>query len=154
VAEAYVNPTVSQLARRICTRWVLALLDACGEPVDNNAVSPRRLLEDREACATELEQSPEALAYHQNFTAHPDSVSRVFVEMKRCIERKGWKPLNTQPQQVREPGTSAFTPAGHPVPRADLRATGTAVRGVEESLAGMPSATVSVSCAFLIVQPN
>ena len=57
------------------------------------------LLEDREACALEMEKSPEALAYRQNPTAHPEYVSQVFTDMNRCIEHKGWKQVRSQQEQ-------------------------------------------------------
>jgi len=57
----------------------------------DNAGSQNSLLEDREACAMEIDQSPAALAYRQNPTAHPEYVSQVFEDMNRCIERKGWR---------------------------------------------------------------
>lgn len=50
----------------------------------------------------------EAMAYRQNPTAHPDYLNRVFADMNRCIERKGWKQVGAQPQQVREPARSEF----------------------------------------------
>ena len=57
----------------------------------DNPGSQNILLEDREACAKEMEKSPAALAYRRNPTAHPEYVSQVFTDMNRCIERKGWK---------------------------------------------------------------
>ncbi len=89
----------------------------------------------------ELEQSPDAMAHRQNPIAHPEYVGRVFADMNRCIERKGWKLLSAQPQQAREPATSGFAQAGRPAPRSDPRATGVAVLGVEERPVDMPSAT-------------
>ncbi len=89
----------------------------------------------------ELEQSPDAMAYRQNPTAHPEYMSHVFTDMNRCMERKGWKLLSAQPQQVREPATSEFAQAGHPAPRSEQNAKAMVGRGVEGRLAGMPSAT-------------
>ena len=98
---------------------VLALLSACGEPMYEHAGSPHSLLEDREVCARELEQSSDAVAYRQNPTAHPDYLSRVFTDMNRCIERKGWKLLSAQPQQAHEPARSEFAQTDRLVPHAD-----------------------------------
>ncbi len=89
----------------------------------------------------EIEQSSDAIVYRQNATAHPEYLSRVFADMNRCIERKGWKILSAQPQLAREPVTSEFPQAGRPTPRSDHNTTGMVVRSVEERLAGMPSAT-------------
>jgi hypothetical protein len=50
----------------------LFLFAGCGEPMFENAGSQHSFLEDREACAMELEQSSAALAYRQNSTAYPD----------------------------------------------------------------------------------
>ncbi len=97
----------------------LVVLSACGEPVYERAGSPHSLLEDREACAREVEQSPEAMAYRQNPTAHPDYPGPAFADLNRCIERKGWKLLSAQPQQVREPAMSEFAQAGRSAPRSD-----------------------------------
>jgi hypothetical protein len=86
-----VCPTVFSLSRAISLIPVVVLLSACGEPVFENAGSQNSLLEDREACALEIDQTPAAIAYRQNSTAHPDYVSQVFTDMNQCIERKGWK---------------------------------------------------------------
>jgi hypothetical protein len=69
----------------------MALLIAYGEPMFENAGSQPSLLENRDACATKIEQSPATLAYCQNPTAHPEYVSQVFTDMNQCIEHKGWK---------------------------------------------------------------
>ncbi|MGQ0555521.1 MAG: hypothetical protein ACT4PN_06210, partial [Nitrospiraceae bacterium] len=119
VTESYVNTTVSHLVRVIGILSGLAVLSACGEPVYEHAGSPHSLLEDREACAREMDQSPDALAYRRNPAVHPDYLSRVFTDMNRCIERKGWKLLSAQPQQVREPAMSELAQAGRPAPRSD-----------------------------------
>lgn len=118
-AESYVNSTVVHFARMIGVLSGLAVLSACGEPVYEHAGSPHSLLEDREACTRELEQSPEANAYRQNPTAHPDYLNRVFADMNRCIERKGWKLLSAQPQQVREPARSEFAQTDRLASRPD-----------------------------------
>jgi hypothetical protein len=57
------------------------------------------LLEDREACAAETNNSPAADAYRQNPEAYPDYPMNVFNDMNRCIERKGWKQVGSQQQQ-------------------------------------------------------
>lgn len=117
--ESYMNASVTHLARMIGVLSGLALLSACGEPLYENAGSPHSVLEDREACVKEIEQSPDAMTYRQNPTAHPDYLSHVFADMNRCIERKGWKLLSAQPQLVREPTTSELAQAGRPAPRSD-----------------------------------
>ena len=79
--------TTSRQVGHSAARWssqgwflvaAMALLTGCGEPMFENAGSPNSLLEDREACAKEMEKSPAALAYRQNPTAHPEYVSQVF----------------------------------------------------------------------------
>ena len=121
----------------------MALLAGCGEPMFDNAGSQHSLLEDREACAVEIEQSPAALAYRQNPTAHPEYVSEVFTDMNRCIERKGWKQVRSQQEQeqVREAITSELAQTGQPVSRSDSKAADAFVRGVEERLARAPNST-------------
>ena len=95
----------------------LALLYACGEPMFENAGSRNSLLEDREACAVEINHSPAATAYRQNPTAHPDYVRHVFEDMNQCIEGKGWKQVLSPQQQDRLKGaiTSELTHARTPV---------------------------------------
>ena len=134
-------PTVLDLSRVISIMLAVALLSACGEPMFENAGSQHSLLEDREACATEMEQSPAAVAYRQNPTAHPEYVSEVFTDMNRCIERKGWKQVRSQQEQeqVREAITSELAQTGQPGPRSDSKATDAFVRGVEERLAHVPN---------------
>jgi hypothetical protein len=141
--EGIEYPTVLDLSRAISIMFVGALLSACGEPMFENAGSQHGLLEDREVCAMEIEQSPAALAYRQNPTAHPEYVSHVFTDMNRCIERKGWKQVRSQQEQeqVREAVTSELAQTtGQPAPRSDPKATVAFVRGVEEKLARVPSA--------------
>ena len=121
--------------------WLLvnsmALLTGCGEPMFENAGSQNSLLEDREACAMEMDQSPEALAYRQNPTAHPDYMNQVFIDTNRCIERKGWKQVRSQQEQeqMREAITSELAQTGQPAPRSDSKAAEAFVHGVEERLA-------------------
>jgi hypothetical protein len=133
--------TVVVLSRAIGIIFVVALLSACGEPMFDNAGSQHSLLEDREACAMEMEQSPAAIAYRQNPMAHPDYVSQVFTDMNRCIERKGWKQVRSQQEQeqVNQAMRSELDHTGQPVPRSDPKATEAFVRGVEERLAHVPS---------------
>jgi hypothetical protein len=116
-------------------------LSGCGEPMFENAGSRHSLLEDREACATEIDQSPEALAYRQNSAAHPEYVSQLFEDMNRCIERKGWKQVRSQQEQeqMRDAIISELAQTGQPAPRSDSKATEAFVRGVEERLARVPS---------------
>jgi len=97
---------------------VLVLLYACGEPMFENAGSRNSLLQDRKACAVEINNSPAATAYRQNPTAHPDFVRHVFEDMNRCIEGKGWKQVLSPQEQERLKGalTSELTHVGSPVP--------------------------------------
>ncbi|MGH7146851.1 MAG: hypothetical protein ACREIJ_02990 [Nitrospiraceae bacterium] len=137
-----------RLSRWSSQGWLLvpalALLVGCGEPVFENAGSPNSLLEDREACAIEMEKSPAAIAYHQNPTAHPDYVSQVLPDMNQCIEGKGWKQVRFQQEQeqeqLREATTSELAQTGQPAPRSDPKATEAFVRAVEDRLARASSA--------------
>jgi hypothetical protein len=79
----------------------ISLWTACGEPTFENAGSQASLLEDREACAAEMNNSPAADAYRQNPDAHPEYPMNVFNEMNRCIERKGWRQVGSQQEQER-----------------------------------------------------
>jgi len=121
--------------------FVVALLSACGEPMFENAGSQNSLLEDREACAMEMEKSPAAIAYRQNPTAHPDYVNQVFIDTNRCIERKGWKQVRSQQEQeqMREAITSELAHTGQPAPGSDPKAADAFARGVEDKLARVPS---------------
>jgi hypothetical protein len=141
--EGIVCLTVLDLSRAISIIFLVALPSGCGEPVFENAGSPNSLLEDREACAMEMEKSPAAIAYHQNPTAHPEYVSQVFTDMNQCIERKGWKQVRSQQEQeqVREAITSELAQTGQPEPRSDPKATEAFVRAVEDRLA-RPSGSV------------
>ena len=114
----------------------MSVLTGCGEPMFENAGSPNSLLEDRQACAMEIDQSPAALAYRQNPTAHPDYVNQVFTDMNQCIERKGWKQARSpqEQEQVREAITSELAQTGQPAPRSDPKATESFVRAVEDKL--------------------
>lgn len=73
----------------------LVLLNARGEPMFENAGSRNSLLENRKACAMEINKSPAATAYRQNPTAHQDYASQVFEDRNRCIESKGWKQVRS-----------------------------------------------------------
>lgn len=117
-------PTVLDLSRKVSLILVLAFLSACGEPMFENAGSQHSLLEDRKACAMKSNQSPTALAYRQNPTAHPDYVSQVFAEVNRCIERKGWKQVRSLKEQEQ-------------TPRPDPNDTDAFVREFEERLASV-----------------
>jgi hypothetical protein len=119
----------------------MIVLSGCGEPMFENAGSQHSLLEDREACAMEIDQSPEALAYRQNPAAHPDYMSQVFIDTNRCIERKGWKQVRSQQEQeqMRDAITSELAQTGQPASRSDPKAAEAFVRGVEERLARVPS---------------
>lgn len=132
---------VLDLSRAISIMFVVAALSACGEPMFENAGSQNSLLEDREACAMEMEKSAAAIAYRQNPAAHPDYVNQVFTDTNRCIERKGWKQVRSQQEQeqMREAVTSELAQPGPPVPLSDPKATDAFVRGVEERLAHVPS---------------
>jgi hypothetical protein len=134
---------VLDLSRAISIILGVALLSACGEPMFDNAGSQNSLLEDREACAMEMEKSPAALAYRQNPAAHPEYVSQVFTDMNQCIERKGWKQVRSQQEQeqVNQAMRSELAQTEQPVPRSDPKATEAFVRGVEERLAHVPSST-------------
>lgn len=134
----------------IVRRWqlsfallVLMVLAGCGEPMFENAGSQNSLLEDREACAMESNQSPGALVYRKNPSAHPEYPSQVFDEMNRCIERKGWKQVRSQQEQeqVREAIISEIAQTGQPAPISDSKPAEAFVRGVEERLARTSSAT-------------
>ncbi|TSA03003.1 MAG: hypothetical protein D4R81_03985 [Nitrospiraceae bacterium] len=46
------------LSRAISIMFLVASLSGCGEPMFENAGSQHSLLEDREACAMEMDQSP------------------------------------------------------------------------------------------------
>ena len=143
--EGIVCLTVLDLSRAVSIILVVASLAACGEPMYENAGSQHSLLEDREACAMEMEQSPAAIAYRQNPTAHPDYVSQVFTDMNRCIERKGWKQARSQQEQERvsDAITSEMAQTGPPVPLSDSKAREALARAVEDRLARSSSSVQS-----------
>ena len=125
----------------------LMFLAGCGEPMFENAGSPNSLLEDRESCAMEINQSPAALAYRENPNAHPEYVSQVFEEMNRCIEKKGWKLVKSQPQQeqVREAVVSESAHSSQPVGLSDTKAREAFTQAVEDRLARSSSSVQSVT---------
>jgi hypothetical protein len=107
----------------------LVLLYACGEPMFENAGSRNSLLEDRKACAVDINNSPAATAYRQNPTAHPDYLRHVFEDMIRCIEGKGWKQVLSPQEQERLKGaiTSELTHASTPGPITEPEQAGDAI---------------------------
>ena len=125
------------LSRAICIMLVVALLAACGEPMFENAGSLNSLLEDREACVMEINQSSAALAYRKNPAEHPDYPNQVFEEMNQCIERKGWKQVRSQHEQerVREATTSELTHSFQPAGLSDAKAREALTRAIEDRLA-------------------
>lgn len=130
------------LSRAISVIFLAGSLSGCGEPMFENAGSQHSLLEDREACAMEIDQSPEALAYRQNPTAHPEYPSQVFEELTQCIERKGWKQVKSphEQEQVREAITSELAQTSQPVALSDPKTTDAFARAVEDRLARSSSA--------------
>ena len=108
------------------SHWIamglLIMSAGCGEPVFEHAGSPNSLQEDREACAMEMKKSPATLAYRQNPAAHPDYVSQVFMEMNRCIERKGWKQAKSQQEQTPKTVATPLAQTRLPAPRTDPKA--------------------------------
>jgi hypothetical protein len=127
---------VLALSRAISIVFLVGSLSGCGEPMFENAGSQHSLLEDRETCTVEMEQTPAAVAYRQNPTAHPEYVSQVFEDMNRCIERKGWKQVRSQQEQeqMREAIASELAQTGQPAPRVDPPARDALVRAVEDKL--------------------
>jgi len=115
----------------------LVLLSGCGEPMFENAGSQHSLIEDREACAVEIDQSQAAMTYRQNPTAFPDYPTQVFEEMNRCIERKGWKQVRSQYEQEQLRGAIQSEAHRNPVPSltSEPAATKSFVQGVEDRLA-------------------
>jgi len=112
------------------------VLAGCGEPMFENAGSQQSLIEDREACVMEIDQSPAALHYRQDPTAHPDYPIQVFEEMNRCIERKGWKQVRSQQEQeqVRDTVESEVARASPSLSITDSQTTEAIARAVEERL--------------------
>ena len=123
----------------------LILLSSCGEPMFENAGSQQSLMEDREACAVEINQTPAALAYRENPSAHPDYPNQVFEEMNHCIERKGWKQLRSseEQKQLSDAIASEATRTTPPLSISDSKATEAFARAVEDRLARTSSSMPS-----------
>ena len=102
---------------------------------DNNG-SQHSLLEDREACAMEIEQSPAARAYRENPSAHSDYPNQIYDGVNRCIERKGWKQVRSQQEQeqVRDAVASEVTRTAPALSIKDSQATQTFMQAVEDNL--------------------
>jgi hypothetical protein len=115
----------------------LIVLAGCGEPMFENAGSQHSLIEDRETCAMEIDQSPAALAYRENPAAHPDYPIQVFEEMNGCIEGKGWKQVRSQEEQeqLSKAIAAEATRTVPPAKTANSRSTESFVKAVEERLA-------------------
>lgn len=112
----------------------LTFLAGCGEPAFENAGSQASLLEDREACAAQIDQSPAANAYRKNPDVHPEFPVDVFNEMNRCIERKGWKQVRSQ-QEQEQLRDAIVKEATHKAPSAlisDSKATESLARAVKQ----------------------
>ncbi len=124
----------------------LLFLAGCGEPMYDNNGSQHSLLEDREACAMEIEKSPAALAYRENQSAHPDYPNQIYDEVNRCIERKGWKQVRSPQvqEQVRDAVASQATRTTAPAASTkDSQATQAIVQAVEDTVARSPSSVLS-----------
>ena len=94
-----------------------------------------------------MEKSPAAIAYRQNPTAHPDYLSQGSTDINQCIERKGWKQVRFQQEQVqervREATTSDLAHSSEPVVLSNTQAREAFTaftRAVEEELARSSSA--------------
>ena len=123
------------------TLLFLLFLAGCGEPMYDNNGSQHSLLEDRETCAMESDQSPATVAFRENPSAHPDYPNQVFDEVNRCIERKGWKQVRSpqEQEQVRDAVASQATRTTPSVSIKDAQATRTLIQAVEETFAQSPS---------------
>ncbi len=115
----------------------LLFLAGCGEPMYDNNGSQHSLLEDREACAMEMEQDPAALAYRENPSAHPDYPSEVYDELNRCIEDKGWKQVRSpqEQEQIRDAVAAQATKTAPSLSIRESQSTQALVQAVEETLA-------------------
>ena len=109
-------------------------LTACGEPAFENAGSQNSLLEDREACAAETNNTPAAEAYRQNPDAHPEYPGEVFDELNRCIERRGWKIVQSEQgqEQLRDAIVKEARQQIPPASLSDSKARETLARAVEQ----------------------
>lgn len=114
-----------------------------------NAGSPHALLEDRESCAAEINESPDALAYRQNPSAHPDYPNQVFEVMNRCIEHKGWKQVRSQQEQeeVSRAISSELARTGPPQSRNEYKDEEATVRAIEGNMARSISKNQDLSLA-------
>jgi hypothetical protein len=85
----------------------------------------------------EIEQSPAALAYRENLSAHPDYPNQVFDELNRCIERKGWKQVRSPQEQehIRDAVASQAMRTAPALSVKDSQSTQAFVQGTEETLA-------------------
>ena len=128
---------IIRLKRAPFTLLSLLFLAGCGEPMYDNNGSQHSLLEDREVCAMEIEQSPAALAYRENPSAHPDYLNQIYNEVNRCIEGKGWKQVRSpqEQEQIRDAVASQVTRTPPAVAIRDSQATEALVQAVEETLA-------------------
>lgn len=122
------------LTNKVGALLTVTCLTACGEPAFENAGSQASLLEDREVCAVEVNNSPAANAYRQNPDAHPDYPAEVFNEMNRCIERKGWKQVRSEQEQeqLRDAIVKEAMQQAPPGSISDSKAKDSMVRAVEQ----------------------
>jgi hypothetical protein len=109
-------------------------LTGCGEPMFENAGSQASLLEDREACAVEVNTSLAAEAYRLNPDAHPEYPGEVYNEMNRCIERRGWKLVQSEQdqQQLRDAIVKEARQNAPPASISDSKTRETLARAVEQ----------------------
>src|SRR5215831_19976488 len=117
-----------------CLGLSLIVLAGCGEPAFENAGSQASLLEDREACAAEVNNSPGAEAYRANPDAHREYPGEVYNEMNRCIERKGWKQVRSQEEQeqLRDAIVKEAKHTAPPSSISDSKARESLARAVEQ----------------------
>jgi hypothetical protein len=122
--------------KKISVLVTATFLAACGEPAFENAGSKASLLEDREACAAEIDNSPSANVYRQNPDAHPEYPMQVFGEMNRCIERKGWKQVRSvqEQEELRDAIASEVKRGTEPVAVSGSNATERLRRAIERRL--------------------
>lgn len=123
-----------EASKKVGLLFAATVLTACGEPAFENAGSQASLLEDREACAAEIDKSPAANAYRQNPDVHPQYPMEVFNEMNRCIERKGWKQVRSQQEQeqLRDAIVKEVIQKAPPPSRSDSKATESLTRAIEQ----------------------
>ena len=82
-------------------------------------------------------RAPEALAYRENPSSHPDYPNQIYDKVNRCIERKGWKQVRSpqEQEQIRDAVASQATRTAPAVSIKDSQATQEFVQAVEDSLA-------------------